>query len=80
MDNVVCDEKTFQSMYDVFEKMTFTADDYTPTEIELKMLCDDLPRYMPFLLWIEDTGYDTDENIKMRKTIRQIIKNKLRIV
>jgi len=64
-------------MYDTFDKMIFTADEYVPTQEDLKEICRNLPYYMPFLLWIEETGYDTDENIEMRNVIKGMIGKQL---
>lgn len=76
IQRVSIDEATFDKIYDCFDKMEFKAEDFVPTEKELLEMMQNLPKYMPFLMWIDETGYDMEEDEEqnaMRSRIRKLI-------
>ena len=57
------------------------AGSYAPTEHEIyQEIYPHLEKYILFILWIDLTGYDTDENKKSRKIIHLILQEELNIV
>ena len=80
MQAVKCTADILNQMYDTFDAMDYKADDYVPTEDELKEICENLPEYMPFLLWIEETGETTEENETIRSIIKSIILKQLEVL
>lgn len=78
---IICTDEDFEKYCEVFDKMTFQAENYVPTLKEIKtVIVPNLPKYMLFLLWIDCTGYETNNNAKIRRLIRQIIHNNLKII
>lgn len=78
---IVCTYNDFSKYSDVFDKMSFRANEYVPDlETIKKTIVPHLPKYMLFLLWIEATGYETKENVKNRKLIKQIIQRNFMLV
>lgn len=64
-----------------FQEMKDKAGSYTPTENEIyQRIYPELEKYILFLLWIEMTGYDTEENKKNRQIICTILKEELKLV
>lgn len=80
MQVVKCKQSVLDKIYDTFDVMDYTAEDYVPTQEELVEMCKDIGTYMPFLLWIEETGEDTEENVEIRSIIRSVIKRQLAII
>lgn len=64
-----------------FQEMKDKAGSYTPTGNEIyQRIYPELEKYILFLLWIEMTGYDTEENKKNRQIICTILKEELKLV
>ena len=60
--------------YCLIDKMRSKAGSYAPTMDEINFeIYPNLQKYIEFLMWIEQTGYDTEENKKARKLIKQIL-------
>lgn len=72
-------EEQLSNMYKIFDNMDLKANDYVPKKDELDEIMDNLVEYMKFLMWIEETGYETEENKDMRARINKIIKDELNI-
>lgn len=71
-------EVDFDKFIDVFNRGKVRADSYCPTPDE----CDDillknLSKYIPFMLWIEETGYETEENAENRKYLRHLLYSRM---
>ena len=64
-------DKTFA----IIDKMNFPAFEYCPTIEELKLIVQNPEKYAPFLMWIDETGYDTEENQEARAIIRAYLNN-----
>lgn len=62
-------------IYRAIDKIDYSADEYAPALEELKSIIGskEPDKYVPFLMWIDDTGYDTPENITSRKIIRKYL-------
>lgn len=60
---------SYQEAKSIMEKMNFRALDYVPTKEEMeKEILPNIKLYFSFLLWIELTGYETEENKKNKRT------------
>ena len=77
---VRCSYKQYDKLLAIIEQMQVRADDYAPSveEINTRVL-PNLEKYMAFLIWIDDTGYDTDENVEARQYIKEIVKTSLQL-
>ncbi len=65
----------------VFKMGKIKADTYCPSPEEFDEIIDkNLPKYMPFLLWIDETGFTTAENEERREYLRRFIYEKLIVV
>lgn len=70
---------------EVFEKMSITAGNYVPDDHYLDMLekrfaSGKANEYVPFLLWIEDTGEETKENKAARARLLDMLQYYVEIV
>lgn len=72
--------RQFEKICDTFDHMYFTADNYCPTkeEIVIYALNDWKTNYL-FLLWVEETGVETEENKEDRKFLSQMLRKYLSI-
>lgn len=77
MQQIQCSNKLIDEIYETFDEMEYRADDYVPTEDDMTIIASNLSKYIAFLMWIDDTGYETEENSSMRKVISSIIKSSL---
>lgn len=67
-----------RNFYDVIDLGKIRADEYCPTSEECdSILVQNLPKYLPFMLWIDETGYETPENAKNRQYLRQMIYSRM---
>ena len=74
MNKIICLESTYDKYMEVFDRMKERAGDYVPSNSDMSVIKENLPKYVPFLLWIDDTGYETEENKAMRKEISKILR------
>ena len=77
---VQCTFDDYDKCCDLYEHMDYQAADYVPTEAEFKEIEQHIDIYIKFLIWIDISGYDTEENVKMRKKIRRLLKDRLILV
>ena len=81
MKKIVCTYEDYNKYAEVFEHMSFKALEYVPDlETIKKIIVPNLPEYILFLLWIDETGYETKENAKIRRLLKQIIYKNFEIV
>ena len=83
MTKVAVEEKVFDQKFDCFDKMEFKADEYVPTEKDMLIMLDDLPKYLPFLIWIDETGYDVEDDTgqkSMRDKIRKVVSYSMEMI
>ena len=80
-DNKIMDDKItisnndFECICQKIDTMLYTADSYCPTKDEILFIAlEDLPRFLPFLMWVDETGKETPENKKDRKYLRSVLK------
>ena len=74
----------YDRFLDIFSRIPNTAEDYVPDEEQLNLIEKEFQegtaqKYLPFLLWIEDTGVDTSDNVGRRKRLSQILKTYVEI-
>lgn len=77
LNKIICLNDTYEKYLDIFDNMKEKAGDYVPSVAEMNIIKENLPKYIPFLFWIDDTGIKTEENAAMRKEITQILKEYL---
>ena len=70
---------------DIFNLMPITAEEYVPDKKKLDKLEESMAkgtvrRFIPFLLWIDDTGTQTPYNRYGRKRLSQLIKKYIEVV
>lgn len=67
-------QEDLDSFYEVFKMGKKSAGEYCPTPEECdEILIKDLKQYLPFMLWIEHTGWETAENAKNRRYLRLLL-------
>lgn len=74
MNKVICLYDTYAKYMDIFDGMKERAGDYVPSPTDMTIIKENIPKFVPFLLWIDDTGYETDENREMRHEISRILR------
>lgn len=80
-EEIKCTYEVYEKYCKAFQEMKDKAGSYTPTENEIyQRIYPELEKYILFLLWIEMTGYDTEENKKNRQIICTILKEELKLV
>lgn len=77
---ITCTYSQLDDMFETFDQMKHRAEDYVPTEKDMETILADLPKYLSFLIWIIETGEETEENETMRKVINRIIRNNMKTV
>lgn len=77
MNKIICLNDTYEKYLEIFDNMKEKADDYVPSVADMNIIKENLPKYIPFLFWIDDTGFKTEENAAMRKEITQLLKEYL---
>lgn len=80
MNKIICSQRTFERFMDDFDNMQLKANEYVPSLEELNIIKKSLPKYIPFLLWIDTTGEENEENKETRREVRKIIKEHLYIL
>ena len=80
MPKIQCTFDDYDKFCDMYRTMDYPAADYVPTEKDLKEITLNVDRYVKFLIWIDVSGYDTEENKKMRKKIRHLLQKVLILV
>ena len=81
MQKIVCTYDDFDKYIELFQKMNFKAMDYAPSKEELlNVIFPNLSKYIVLLMWIDETGYDTDENMEARSLIRKALTSQLELV
>lgn len=80
LKEIKCTYEVYEKYCKAFQEMKDKAGSYTPTENEIyQRIYPELEKYILFLLWIEMTGYDTEENKKNRQIICTILKERFSI-
>lgn len=74
MNKVICLYDTYDKYMDIFDAMKERAGDYVPSPSDMITIKENLPKFIPFLLWIDDTGCETEENREMRHEISRILR------
>ena len=65
---IICSYDDYDCLEEIFERMSFKADEYVPTMDELKNEVEpNIQKYIKFLLWVDLTGIKTEENLLERK-------------
>lgn len=65
---------SYDRFTELFNRMEYRADEYTPTidELEGPITCY-FPKYALFLMWIDETGVTTPDNAWPRRIIRGLL-------
>lgn len=65
---------SYDRFTELFNRMEYRADEYTPTIDELEgPITRHFPKYALFLMWIDETGVVTPENAWPRRIIRGLL-------
>lgn len=76
-----CSYDDYDKYVELFHKMNYKANDYVPEYKDfINVILPKLPEYIIMLMWIDETGENTEENIEIRKMIRQILTSNLELV
>lgn len=81
---VKIDYDQYDEILAVFDSMMFKAYEFMPTFSDLYKIKEDFENglgaeYVVFLLWLEETGIETNENKKERHFLKSIIKEYIEI-
>lgn len=71
--------KKFERLCRDLEDLEFDADEWVPSEDDMKIIEGDLKKYIKLLLWVQETGRETEENAEMRKRITLLLRNNLKV-
>lgn len=75
---VECDYETYDRLVDCFSKMKYQAGEYVPDEADMDRYVEHGDgSYMDFLIWIMETGTETEENRFMRRRINAYLREHL---
>lgn len=75
---IICSYDDYDRLEEIFERMSFKADEYVPTMDELKNEVEpNIQKYIKFLLWVDLTGIKTEENSLERKEIQRLLREYL---
>ena len=75
---VECDYETYDRLVDSFSKMEYQAEEYVPNEADMDRYVEHGDgSYMDFLIWIMETGTETEENRFMRRRINAYLREHL---
>lgn len=81
MQTITCTYNDFDRYLDVFQKMNFKAMDYAPSKKELlEEIFPNLSKYIVLLMWIDETGEETEENAESRALIRKVLTTNLELI
>lgn len=77
----ICSYDEYDRFERTFSEMSYQAGEYTPTSEELELeIIPNLKEYITFLLWIDMTGLETEENRYVRKMIHRILIQNIELV
>lgn len=75
---VECDYETYDRLVDCFSNMEYQAGEYVPDEADMDRYVEHGDgSYMDFLIWIMETGVETEENRFMRRRINAYLREHL---
>lgn len=78
---IKCTYEDYDKYTELFHSLNYQAADYTPEKTELiNVILPNLPKYILMLIWIEETGYETEENSESRKLIHKILTSSLELI
>ncbi len=81
MQQVKCTYDDYDKYMELFQMMNFKAMDYVPEKKELlNIIFPDFPKYVLLLMWIDETGYETEENRECRALIRKVLTTNLILI
>ena len=81
MQKICCTYDDYDKYMDLFQKMNFKAMDYVPEKKELiNTILPNLASYVILLMWIDETGFETDENKEVRTLIRKTLTSQLELI
>ena len=77
----VCTFEEYDRFEGLFQSMEYQAGEYVPSDEDMEeYILPDLPKYVTFLLWIDLTGTEVEENLLMRKRIHSILSKTIELV
>lgn len=81
MQKIICTYDDYDKYIELFQKMNFKAMDYVPEKKELlNLIFPNLQKFIVLLMWIDETGYETEENKECRTLIRRALTSNLELV
>ena len=75
MEKITIKDSAYAKLCDNVSAMEYKAGQYCPTAEELKIIKTDFRKYFPFLVWIDETVEETEENRQDRTLIRNILQS-----
>lgn len=77
---IIISNRYYEKYCDFFDRMKMRADAYSP---DLQVIRNDilpnLEENIVFLMWIDETGFETDYNRESRAAVREILRSCLEI-
>ena len=81
MNQIYCTFEDYDKFCEVFDNMFYKTNGYAPTLEEIhSRISPNLNEYIVFLIWILETGVDTEENKECRDAIREILNQNFLLV
>ena len=81
MQKIYCTYDDYDKYMDLFQKMNSKAMDYVPEKKEfINTILPNLSNFIVLLMWIDETGFETEENKEMRTLIRRTLTSTLELV
>lgn len=78
---IICTYDEYDRFEKAFHQMDYQAGEYVPDTVELEEeILPNLKKYITFLMWIDTTGVQTEENRYVRKLIHKILLENITLV
>lgn len=78
---IICTYDEYDRFEEVFHQMDYQAGEYVPDTVELEEeILPNLKKYITFLMWIDTTGVQNEENRYVRKLIHNILLKNITLV
>lgn len=80
MKKFTCSFQQFDEICETMQRMDYHAGPYAPAARELMERVEpELEAFILFLLWVNETGFETDENRMPRRIIREILRTHIEL-
>lgn len=81
MQKIICTYDDYDKYMELFQQMNFKAMDYVPDKKDLvNIIFPNISKFVVLLMWIDETGFETEENKETRALIRKFLTTSLELI